>query len=691
MMTLWRDRPWVLRGLTVILSAAVVWLLQAFVPRAFEGVEEAAGDLSWRLGASSAAERRLVVVDIDEASLREVGPWPWSRTVLADIAQRLKSAGASVQVYDIAFSDAREGDADLRQAWTGASIVTGQVFSLDPAVTPRAGVVAGGTADPRCPAHAPVSHGYYGTAPVLLEARPAVGHLTPRVEQDGMVRKLPALICHEGRAYPSLALAALWRAAVTGTEASPDWRWVDGAGSSADGWLAPAASLTSASWPGLRVPLDAHGDLRVPYRLERKALASVSAADVLAGRVDMAMFKDTIVLVGATAFGIGDTVATPHAAVSSGLEVHAQAIVGLLDQRIPYTPAGWRSLQALAIVILGVLLVAALARRRGVPAKRLPIAGLLLALAIGVGASFALLGSDLWLPWSATALFALVASLALATAEHALARAQRERLSAHLGAYLPAPVAQRLMLSDPSGSVQVDQRQVTALVADIRNFSAFAAHRPAEATAAMLHAFCCIAVDVVEQHGGVVENVVGDSVLAVWNAYSECADHPRQALAAAQELLRATQQLLASAGPTSEHSPVQPLALGVGVETGLAIVGTFGPSRRRAHAALGEPVSVASRVQAMTLDLSTPILMGPELAARLPAEASEPLGDYLLEGLSRQYTLYAPKAWAELVPADPNWVSTATSNRPTEPSDWSRWSDSGPTGPFKPGTSLREA
>jgi adenylate cyclase len=235
-------------------------------------------------------------------------------------------------------------------------------------------------------------------------------------------------------------------------------------------------------------------------------------------------------------------------------------------------------------------------------------------------------------------------------------------------------VAERLMASDPTGSLQVDQRDISVLCADIRNFSAFAAHRPPQETAAVLHAFCCMAVDVVERHGGVVENVVGDSVLAVWNAYSECTDHPQQALAAAQELLQVTRQLLASSHPTSEHSPVQPLALGVGLESGVAIVGSFGPSRRRAHAALGEPVSVASRIQQMTVDLSIPILMGPQLAQRLNADSTEPLGEYLLEGLSKHYSLFAPRAWAELAPADPQWAKAVTGvERQGEGSDWSRW------------------
>lgn len=661
----WRNHPWMLRAAAVLLALGVVLALQGLAPRVLTGTQELAGDLAWRVSASSKTERRLVVVDIDEASLREIGPWPWPRATVAQLSEKLHQAGALVQAYDITFSDAREGDAQLQQAWSAAPVVMAQLFSLDPRVTPQAGELGPGLAINGCPSFAPNSFGYYGNATELRNAASAAGHIAPRVESDGVVRKVPGLVCHKGQAHPSLALTAFWQAAqpgVTPGVSGQDWQWALRQDLGMGAWLGPTAVLSSRSLPGLVIPLDENGDVRVPYRVDRKAFMSVSAADVLRGRADLSVFKDTLALVGATAFGIGDTVSTPQASVASGIEVHAQLLAALLEHRLPYTPVLAPGLQWGGVAAIAALLLWIAVRRRGVPAKRLPLAGVALAFACWGLASTLLISADVWLPWASAALFAVLLSITLATVEHALTRAQRERLSAHLGAYLPAPVAQRLMASDPSGSLQFERRDVSVLSADIRNFSAFAANRPPEESAALLHAFCCIAVEVVEQHGGVVENVVGDSVLAVWNAYPECPDHPRQALAAAQELLRATRQLLASGKPTPEHSVVQPLALGVGLETGTAIVGSFGPARRRAHAALGEPVSVASRIQKMTLDLSIPILLGPQLAAQLTADAVEPLGEYLLEGLSKHYSLYAPAAWAELVPADPQWLETATAS-----------------------------
>lgn len=654
----WHDRPWRMRLAAVGLAALAVVLTQLLLPGVFSTSEALTGDLAWRLSASDSTERRVVIVDIDESSLREIGPWPWPRSTLARLSDALSRVGVAVQAFDLVLDAPREGDTELAAVWAGEPVVAGQIFSLNAQTTPRVGVVAGAVAG-GCLPEAPQSHGFIGNSATLLHPRLSVGHLTPRVEADGVVRALPALVCHEGAVYPSLALATLWRAA-HGQDSSVAAANFVVSRSPGSGLMNPAAVLRSASLAGIEVPIDANGDLRVPFRIARGAMVSVPAVRVLDGSVDPTLLNGAIALVGATAFGIGDVTATPLSSTAAGVEVHAQVIAGLLDRRVPFQPraaTAWQIITAIGVV--GILLAVA-AQRRGAPAKRLPIAGAFLFIMIAGLSGAALLAADLWLPWAAPALFALLASTALATAEHARSRALRERLSAHLGAYLPAPVAERLMATDPSGNIQVMQRPVSALVADIRNFSAFAACRPPQETAALLHAFYCLAVDVVEQHDGVVEDVVGDSVLAVWNAYGDCPGHPARALQAGKELLRATRGLLER--PIDVHGPpqVQPLALGVGVETGDAIVGSFGPARRRARAALGEAISVASRLQQMTQDLSMPLLVGPRLAASLPPGSTESQGEYLLEGLARHYAVHVPIDWADLVPAGQIWDAAAS-------------------------------
>lgn len=680
----WLARPWHLRVAALVLAAALVWLTRALAPGAWPLVEEGVGDLGWRIAARPQIERRVVIVDIDERSVAALGAWPWPRQTVAQLVTRLQEAGVAVQALDIVFPEAKPGDDELALALRRAPVVLGQIFSLDPAAAPEVGQATGAVAA-SCPPGLPQSSGLVGNAQALLAPELAGGHLTPAAESDGVVRRIPALICHAGKPYATLALAALARAA--GPAAAPGplaarlWRLHSAlsGGERFPGGLEPPLWLSSPSLPGIAVPLDEAGYLRVPYGRQREALLSVSAADVLAGNAERQVLGGALAIVGATAFGIGDTVSTPLSAVASGVEVHAQLAAGLLDGRVVYTPQSAPWIAAGLLAATAALLLVVTARRRpaaGQAAARhlalLPTVGVVLALALaGLGAA-APSQWNLWLPWSAAALFALFGAVMLALAEHALTRAQRERLSAHLGAYLPAPMAARLAAIDPSGHLEADRRNVTVLVADIRNFSAYAAHRPAEQTAAVLHAFSCIAVEVVERHGGVVENIVGDQVLAMWNAYGGAAapapaEDARRALDAARDLLLASHELLAAApADGQEASAVQPLALGIGLECGDAIVGSFGPARRRTHAALGEPVTVAVRLQAMTQDLSVPILVGPRLAATLPVADTVAQGEYLLEGLSRHSELFAPAAWAQWVAAAAGPAAVVPARRPSE-------------------------
>ncbi len=647
------------RWVAAALAVALVALLQTNVGAAFAVAERFVADLGWKMaaGVSERPERRVVVVDIDENSLKEVGAWPWPRNRIEQLSRKLAELGVAVQVFDMVFPEPREGDGALREAWAAHPVVLGQIVSVDANVTARVGQLEGAVGAQACPPFAARSHGFIANTEQLARSGAPIGHMTPRFEEDGVVRRLPALICHEGRAYPSLALTALWRLAqpATAGQQLPPPDWSSGASAGPLDLLSPRHTLVSPSLPEMVVPLEANGDLRVPYRAARQSFLSVSAADVLAGRIDASLLRGTVALVGATAFGLSDAVSTPLAPVASGVEVHAYALVGLLDHRMPYAPAGAQVLQwGVGLAFLALLLT--LTGRNTSPAvKRLPLAGLALA-ALAVATAVVLQWSaDLVLPWVVPALLALVGAALLAAVEHALTLAQRERLSAHLGAYLPQPVARRLAGMDPSSAIQVDKRQISVLAADIRNFSAFAAQRPPDETTALLHAYFCTAVDVVESHGGVVETVSGDSILAVWNAYSDCVDHQQQSLAAARELLNATRSLLEPRSPVLDTDLVQPLALGIGLESGTAVVGSFGPQKRRAHAALGQPVSVAVRLQQMTRDLSFPILVGPQLVAALPAGSTEALGEYLLEGLAQHYTIHSPVGWAELVSPQMGW------------------------------------
>lgn len=621
--------PWRGRALLLAVAAAVVLLLRALAPGMTTGIDERSGDLLWRLTASTerGIERRVVIVDIDESSLARFGAWPWSRGRLAELFRRAGEMGASAIVADVVFPETRPGDELLASEISRWPVVLAQIFALPPAARVSNGHLQGALSAPACHAATPEAVGFIANTPALVAT---AGHITPRIDRDGAVRAIPALICHEEKSYAALGLMALVKAA----EAEPAFELAPGHGPFDAHWR-----LTHRTLPALNLPLDRQGDIRLPYRLGRSAFAAVSAADVLEGRAPAALFSGSLVLIGATAFGIGDAVPTPHGGAVGGVEVHAQFIAALLDGHLPFTPVAAPVLRLLwGAFASALLLFACLRPRRLPPTWLLPSLAAVLTGLTFVLFAWLLLEHDRWLGWSDVGGYILLAGLLLAIYEHARTRLERERLYRNLSAYLPAQVAAHIAFHEVHGVIEAERREISVLFADIRNFSAYCEGRPPEETAGLLHAFFTTATRIVEAHGGVIEEFVGDAVMAVWNGPTRCLDHSARAYAAACQLLQETRELFPDPPPPG----LEPLALGVGIESGDALVGSFGPSRRRTHTALGETVTVAVRITAMTGELAHPILIGEKAARLLPSGSCVSLGAFLLEGLRRPRQIHAP-------------------------------------------------
>lgn len=639
-------------------------------------LEERFGDAVWRMGAVRTDERRLIVVDINDRSLEAIGPWPWPRAVLAQLLDRIAAQGAKLQILDVVLTDPRADDEVFLQAVRKHRPVLAQVFALPTLLKadddtpknnaqPQAGQVVGALDWPSCPAPFEPAVGYLANHPKLAElGRPPLGrtgHISPGFSQDGVVRHQPAIVCWQNEAFPALSLGAAMFA--TGeTQIRPQRGGLWGAPWSLEGQKQVLPSL----------PLDEQGQIRIGWYQHPDSFISIPASEVLAGRVPDELFQGAWVLVGSSAFGLNDSIATPFGPTAAGLLAHAQILTTWLDGRTPYTPRVEHLLQVVCVLFgLGValLMVWRSARSqtsvgRGI-SLWLPVWGAVYVLLMGFGHALLLLYAQLWMGWIIPALTVLLTSLALASTEHLRARWERQRLYEHLSSYLPAPVAASLALQAPSGAIRAQLRPVTVLFADIRNFSAYCEARPPEEAAAVLHAFFASATDVVQRHGGVIEAFQGDAVLAVWNgteqnhahAHTQTVSsdqHAHQALLAAMELLDASRHLLPDPAP----SGLEPLELGIGIETGMATAGSFGPAHRRTHLVMGRTVTIANRLVAMTGDLAHPILVGEGLATQVGAQLGrhagtpfggaegmisplESLGTFLLDGLRVPHHVYA--------------------------------------------------
>ena len=224
--------------------------------------------------------------------------------------------------------------------------------------------------------------------------------------------------------------------------------------------LAPAWQITGLDIGAKAIPLDPAGNIRIPWLIHPDALTAIPAHRILDGSHPAHLLENAWVLIGSTALGINDRVATPFGPLGAGLQIHAQLLLGLLEDRLPATPRT-PALFTLIIMLGGASLLA-LQRRQH------PVAGFILASLIVIAIACAikaavLLRYAIWLEWLPGSLFLLILAITLSIAEHTRSRLERDRIYAHLASYLPPPVAAALADRDPTSAIDAARRMAPVI------------------------------------------------------------------------------------------------------------------------------------------------------------------------------------------------------------------------------------
>lgn len=559
-------------------------------------------DAMLRAQASTAPERRLVVIDIDEASLAQAGPWPWPRERIATLVEHLLGTyGARGVALDLVLPEPadRAGDERLALLARHGPLVLPHAFDYHGALPLRVGQPgAGRPAAARGDAVA--ASGVIANHAGLAGAR-HIGNIGMIPDRDGMLRRLPMQTWYEGQTYPTLSLALM-----------------DCCGGGTAGGTAGA---------GLR---------RVPYRRAWEAYTVVPAADILALRWPAALVAGKLVLVGSSSLGLSDRVATPLSASTSGLLVHAAALTALLDARDGLAPAPW---PGRAIAVLFAAAVALLS------AYTFPRLSALANVALLGAASLAWLGlAYLMLPHDP--LFAvggpLLAHLLLLAVgvPFAWQQAQRHsrRLLGTLRQYVADAVVDELLRSNLRDPLAPGRRDVTTLIADMEGYTGHVEALSVEQAAQLTHDFLdCLTRPVLAQHG-TLDKYTGDGLVAFWGAPLPVADHADQALEAALAIAAAVRGFNLARRGRGEA----PLRVRIGIESGIAMAGDFGSSSRSIYTAVGDSVNVASRLEALARELPHDIIVGPGAAERIGRHRLTRIGTTVLRGKEHQTTLYTP-------------------------------------------------
>ncbi|MET0962016.1 MAG: adenylate/guanylate cyclase domain-containing protein [Noviherbaspirillum sp.] len=586
------------------------------------------------------------IVDIDDDSLRRLGQWPWPRSQVADLVDRLHAAGAAAVAFDVLFAESdrtapqallkhwrlppetaakvaalEDPDARLAAALRQGRTVLGVAARNDPAgqagpaPAPHFGLVTRG---PDASARLPWFSGAIGALEPLAAAAAGNGAMTFLPDADGIVRRVPFMLRVSETMLPSLAAEALRVAQGARTVLMH---------TGDDGIAAFGIGRHT-------VPVAANGEFWVHFT-RSAAQRTVPAWQALQGTAPPAAFKDAIVIVGTSAQGLQDLRFSPLGGIIPGVEVHAQALEQVLAGAWLQRPAWAGAAEALALVA-GSLLLFALALHTGaLPAA---LAALLLLAALNWGAWQAYASGRLLLD-ALTPSIGMAGAFMLASVLRHRASERRQRWVRQAFARYVSPNLVAHLVDHPQQLELGGRRQDCSFVfTDLEGFTRLMESREPEEAVALLNDYLEQLIRIAFRHEGTLDRIVGDAVAIMFSAPVPQPDHPVRALACAMEMQRFASDY--AAGLQARGIPFGRTR--IGVHCGDVVVGNFGGATIFDYRALGDPVNTAARLETLNRHLGTGICVSGAIRAACPQALMRPVGQVLLKGKSKSLAVFEP-------------------------------------------------
>jgi adenylate cyclase len=626
-------------------------------------------------------DERVVIVDIDEQSLAEVGRWPWPRDRMARLVDTLfDDQHIALLGFDTVFAepDNSSGLRQLQQLATGAladqpgfaeqvqrlqpeldhdarfaralkdrPVVLGYYFTSD-----RGGRTTGALPEPAMPADALQGRtiqatqwsGYGANIAPLAAAAPRAGFFNAINERDGVVRALPLLAEHGGLYYESLALA-MFRLLLGDPRVEPGFppeRFL-----SRDYRALESLRLVREG-SSLAIPVDDRVTALVPFRgpggPQGGSFTYVSAADLLAGRVPADRLKGKIVLLGSTAPGLLDLRVTPVGQTYPGVETHANLIASLLDGELVVKPDYALGYELLVLVLSGLLLALAL-----------PLLSAAGAVALSLGVVAVLVGLNLWLYLGHGLVLPLASSLVTAGFAFALnmsygylveSRAKRE-LAQLFGTYVPPELVDEMVKDPDSYSMDAATRELTVMFCDMRGFTQIAEGMEPTQLQALLNTVFSRLTGIIRGHRGTIDKYMGDCVMAFWGAPVHTPHHAGLAVQAALDMAQA----LKAVNQERQQAGQAAIGVGIGLNTGAMCVGDMGSDVRRSYTVIGDAVNLGSRLEGLSRMYGLDIVASDATRAQAPQFAWQELDRVRVKGKAQAVGIHTPLGLRETLTA----------------------------------------
>lgn len=587
-------------------------------------------DARLRASMPRSLDARVVIVDIDEKSLAEVGRWPWGRNRLAGMVDELfERQKVAIVGFDVVFAEP-DDSSGLRRLREMAEGELKETAGFQQRLAQLQGSLDYDAAFARALEKRPVVLGYYLTSdrdgrksgalpapvmtrenlqgrpiafysfdgygsnlPQLAKAAPVAGYFNSITDRDGVVRSIPLVAEHGGAYYESLALA-MFRVMMGQPTVEPGFPRDKFVGRSYSGLESILLKLGPRQ---LAIPVDDKVATLVPFRgpggPQGKSFQYVSASDLLAKRLPEGALKDKIVLVGTTAPGLLDLRVTPVGETYPGVETHANVISGLMEGRLFVKPDYAMGYEVVMLLVAGLAL-----------ALLLPLLSATVAVLASVGVAGALVALNYWLFMGYGLVMPLASALVMVGMAFAVnmsygyfveSRHKRE-LANLFGTYVPPELVDEMVKDPDSYSMKAASKELTVMFCDMRGFTKMSEKMEPTQLQELLNAVFSRLTDIIRANRGTIDKYMGDCVMAFWGAPVETPNHAELAVKSAMEMSQAVRRI------NEEHRAkgIPEIGVGVGINTGTMCVGDMGSDVRRSYTVIGDAVNLGSRLEGLS-------------------------------------------------------------------------------------------
>ncbi|WP_366943034.1 adenylate/guanylate cyclase domain-containing protein [uncultured Cocleimonas sp.] len=597
----------------------------------------------------------IIIIDIDEASIKKDGRWPWERKKIGTLVNKLHENNVAVIAMDVVQSEKEQnplekvkialnqtgeelpdwylkiennlnGDSFFADSIKDKEVVLGYPFHRK--LVTQSGKLASSAivSDIENTEKLTAIHmlGYTANLNEFTNNSAGSGFFSIAPDRDGTIRRAPVVAVYNNQIYPSLAL-----------ETARIYLLEDEIKLHTD-FVGSAQTITHLSMGKMVIKTDAQGQILIPYLGKQKHFPYIPASEILHNKKTFPELENAIALVGTSAVGLSDLRPTPVQASFPGVEIQANILHGLLHpENIAYVPdwAAGATVMTLAVLSLFMALFYPLLQPMGLVIS-------------GTALVFVMFGFNYWM-WSShhinlPLIIPLLTVMAVSSIHviYDLIKENKGRRRIHdmFGQYVPLEHINKLIEFPHAVNTDGEKREMTVLFSDIRDFTALSEPLTTRQLKTFLNQYLTPITEIIFNNQGTIDKYVGDMVMAFWGAPIYHPQHATKAVIAAMEM----QQKIKKMQKTFKEMGINNIAAGIGIHTGEMNVGDMGSDYRRAYTVLGDAVNLGSRLEGLTKYYGVGILVSEETKLQCPDIVFRYIDNVRVKGKQDSIKIYEP-------------------------------------------------